>query len=89
MDEVITCVTPGSSVDILVTDHGITVNPARPELKQQLENQGIKTVSMSWLRERAQLLTGTPNPIEFTDKVVAVVRYRDGSVIDVVHQVKE
>ena len=89
VDEVLTCVTPGSSVDILVTDHGIAVNPARPELKQQLESQGIKTVSIQWLRERAQLLTGTPNPIEFTDKVVAVVRYRDGSVIDVVHQVKE
>ncbi|SUC46454.1 Citrate lyase alpha chain [Providencia stuartii] len=82
-------VTPGSSVDILVTDHGIAVNPARPELKQQLESQGIKTVSIDWLRERAELLTGKPNPIEFTDKVVAVVRYRDGSVIDVVHQVKE
>ncbi|WP_172695658.1 citrate lyase subunit alpha, partial [Escherichia coli] len=27
--------------------------------------------------------------IAFTDKVVAVVRYRDGSVIDVVHQVAE
>ncbi|WP_154717745.1 citrate lyase subunit alpha, partial [Salmonella enterica] len=25
----------------------------------------------------------------FTDRVIAVVRYRDGSVIDVVHQVKE
>ncbi|WP_149807535.1 citrate lyase subunit alpha, partial [Salmonella enterica] len=24
-----------------------------------------------------------------TDRVIAVVRYRDGSVIDVVHQVKE
>ncbi|HBN5364990.1 TPA: citrate lyase subunit alpha, partial [Escherichia coli] len=39
--------------------------------------------------ERARLLTGEPQPIEFTDRVVAVVRYRDGSVIDVVHQVKE
>ncbi|EBY9480652.1 hypothetical protein D6391_25370, partial [Salmonella enterica subsp. enterica serovar Infantis] len=36
-----------------------------------------------------QLLTGQPRPIEFTDRVIAVVRYRDGSVIDVVHQVKE
>ncbi|WP_416359358.1 citrate lyase subunit alpha [Acinetobacter baumannii] len=26
--------------------------------------------------------------MEFTDGVVAVVRYRDGSVIDVIHQVK-
>ena len=89
VDEVITCVTPGSSIDILVTDHGIAVNPARPELKQQLESAGIQIVSIQSLRERAELLTGKPDPIEFTDNVVAVVRYRDGSIIDVVHQVKE
>lgn len=40
------------------------------------------------LQQRAELLTGKPQPIEFTDRVVAVVRYRDGSVIDVIHQVK-
>ena len=40
------------------------------------------------LQQRAELLTGKPEPIEFTDRVVAVVRYRDGSVIDVIHQVK-
>lgn len=89
VDEVTTCVTPGSSVDILVTDHGIAVNPARPELAETLKEAGMKVVSIEWLRERAGLLTGKPQPIEFTDRVIAVVRYRDGSVIDVVHQVKE
>ena len=89
VDNVLTCITPGSSVDILVTDHGIAVNPARPELAERLQEAGIKVVSIEWLRERARLLTGEPQPIEFTDRVVAVVRYRDGSVIDVVHQVKE
>ncbi len=89
VDNVTTCVTPGSSVDILVTDHGIAVNPARPELAERLKAAGMKVVSIEWLRERAQLLTGQPRPIEFTDRVIAVVRYRDGSVIDVVHQVKE
>ena len=57
--------------------------------QQLLQEAGIKVVSIEWLRERARLLTGEPQPIEFTDRVVAVVRYRDGSVIDVVHQVKE
>ncbi|MCX2945242.1 hypothetical protein ORG37_19350, partial [Rahnella perminowiae] len=38
---------------------------------------------------RAISLTGEPKPIEFTDRIVGVIRYRDGSVIDVVHQVKE
>lgn len=89
VDEVTTCVTPGSSVDILVTDHGIAVNPARPELAERLKAAGMKIVSIEWLRERAQILTGIPRAIEFTDRVIAVVRYRDGSVIDVVCQVKE
>ncbi|STV96254.1 citrate lyase subunit alpha [Klebsiella michiganensis] len=33
------------------------------------------------LQQRAELLTGKPDPIAFTDRVVAVVRYRDGSVM--------
>ncbi|WP_312382830.1 citrate lyase subunit alpha [Atlantibacter subterraneus] len=89
VDSVTTCVTPGSSVDILVTDHGIAVNPARPELAERLKQAGLRVVTIEWLRERARILTGDPCPIAFTDRVIAVVRYRDGSVIDVVHQVKE
>ena len=89
VDNVTTCVTPGSSVDILVTDHGVAVNPARPELAECLTQAGMHIVTIDWLRERARLLTGDPCPIAFTDRVIAVVRYRDGSVIDVVHQVKE
>ncbi|AEF46404.1 citrate lyase, alpha subunit [Serratia sp. AS12] len=89
VEQVTTCVTPGFSIDILVTDHGIAVNPTRPELVQRLQEAGLPVVDIDWLRRRALLLTGEPEPIAFTDKVVAVVRYRDGSVIDVVHQVAE
>ncbi|MGH1594740.1 citrate lyase subunit alpha [Yersinia proxima] len=87
--DVTTCVTPGSSVDILVTDHGIAVNPARPELAERLQQAGLPVVTIDWLYQRALILTGEPQPIKFTDRVVAVVRYRDGSVIDVVHQIQE
>ncbi|HHA0036914.1 TPA: citrate lyase subunit alpha [Yersinia enterocolitica] len=87
--EVTTCVTPGSSVDILVTDHGIAVNSARPELAERLQQAGLPVVTIDWLYQRALILTGEPQPIKFTDRVVAVVRYRDGSVIDVVHQIQE
>ena len=74
---------------MLVTDHGIAVNPARPEIRQRLMAAGLKVVDIEALYERAISLTGTPKPIEFTDRIVGVIRYRDGSVIDVVHQVKE
>ncbi|CNL22466.1 citrate lyase subunit alpha [Yersinia frederiksenii] len=89
VNEVTTCVTPGSSVDILVTDHGIAVNPARPELAERLQQAGLPVVTIDWLYQRALILTGASKPIQFTDRVVAVVRYRDGSVIDVVHQIQE
>lgn len=89
VENVTTLVTPGTSIDILVTDHGIAVNPARPELAERLQNAGVKVVSIDDLYQRALVLTGKPKPIEFTDRVVAVVRYRDGSVIDVVNQIKE
>ncbi|EMN5322959.1 citrate lyase subunit alpha [Enterobacter hormaechei] len=86
---VTTRLTPGESIDVLVTDHGIAVNPARPEIRERLMDAGLKVVDINALYERAISLTGVPKPIEFTDKIVGVIRYRDGSVIDTVRQVKE
>ena len=43
-------------------------------------------MSIEDLYARAISLTGEPDPIEFADRVVGVVRYRDGSIIDVVRQ---
>ena len=86
---VTTRLTPGESIDVLVTDHGIAVNPARPEIRERLMEAGLKVVDINALYERAISLTGVPKPIEFTDKIVGVIRYRDGSVIDTVRQVKE
>ncbi|MCE0492801.1 citrate lyase subunit alpha [Vibrio salinus] len=88
VDQVLNIVTPGESVDVLVTDHGIAVNPNRPDVKKALDYAGVKTFAIEELVERARMLTGTPKPIEFTDRIVGYVRYRDGSVIDVIKQVK-
>jgi len=81
-----TIVTPGSTVDVVVTDQGIAVNPKNPELKARLKKAGLHIVEMHELYERAIALCGEPAEIKYTDKVVAVIRYRDGSVIDVVKQ---
>ncbi|MGL5287625.1 MAG: citrate lyase subunit alpha [Aeromonas sp.] len=86
---VTTLLTPGESIDVLVTDHGIAVNPRRPEVRERLLAAGLKVVDIHDLWQRAISLTGEPKPIEFTDRIVGVVRYRDGSVIDLVRQVKE
>jgi len=46
-------------------------------------------MSIEELYQRAIQLVGEPKAIEFHDRIVGVIRYRDGSVIDVVRQVKE
>ncbi|QIN63502.1 Citrate lyase alpha chain [Caballeronia sp. SBC1] len=85
---VTTVVTPGESIDVLVTDQGIAVNPARGDVAERLIAAGLPVMSIESLYERAVAQTGLPQPIEFTDRVVGIIHYRDGSVIDVVRQVK-
>ena len=89
VDKVECLVTPGKTVDIIVTDHGVAVNPRRPDLKQKLIEADIHVVEMQELRRKALKLVGQPMPIPYTDKIVGVVTYRDGSVIDVIRQVKD
>jgi citrate lyase subunit alpha/citrate CoA-transferase len=86
--QVTTLVTPGACVGVLVTDHGIAVNPNRPEVEARLRAAGLPVMTIQQLYERAVSLVGEPQPIEFLDKIVGIIRYRDGSVIDVVRQVK-
>ncbi len=87
VEHVTTVVTPGETIGVLVTDHGIAVNPKRPELAQRLKDAGLPVFAIEELYQRSLSLTGAPQPIEFLDKIVGVIRYRDGSVVDVVRQV--
>ena len=87
-DKVHTIVTPGESIDVLVTERGICVNPNRPDLKKNLEERGIQVKDITNLAREVESITGKAKPIEVTDRVVGVVEYRDGSIIDVIHQVK-
>lgn len=89
--KVFTCCTPGTSVAMVITDAGIALNPAHPryeELKEDFEETNLKLTTIKELCELARSIVGTPKPIECTDKVVAVVEYRDGTVIDVIRQIK-
>lgn len=88
VEAVKTIITPGSTVDVLVTDRGIAVNPRRPIVAERLKECQLPVVPIEELKRKAERLAGVPEPIEFEDKIVAVVEYRDGTIIDVVRQVK-
>lgn len=87
-DHVTTITTPGETVDALVTEYGIAINPRRTDLLEKLKDSGLPLVDINELREIGIRLTGTPKPQEFTDRIIGVVEYRDGTVIDVVRQPK-
>ncbi len=88
VDRVRCITTPGSTIDVLVTEAGVAVNPARGELAERLRHAGVELRSIEALRaEAAGLATSAPPAAQPDDaRIVAVVEYRDGSVIDVVRQ---
>lgn len=85
---VVTVTTPGDCVDVVVTDYGIAVNPLRTDLIECLDNAGIKHVPIEWLQEKAYSLVGTPDDLKWEDNIVAVLEARDGTILDVVRQIK-
>ncbi|WP_394145126.1 citrate lyase subunit alpha [Vibrio atypicus] len=89
VNSVLNIVTVGSQIDVLVTDHGIAVNPNRPEIAERLSKSALPIMTIEELQQRAEMLTGELQPIRYQENVVGIIRYRDGSVIDVIKQVKE
>ena len=88
VDEVTTLITPGATVDVVVTEYGIAVNPNRPEIAERLKAAGLNLVTLEQLRDHALKVIGQPDPLPFGDKVVGVVMNRDGSVMDVIKNIK-
>ena len=87
VENVNTVVTPGASVDVVVTEVGVAINPARSDLIEMFKDLKVPQFSIEALKNMAYQITGTPAPIQYGDKVVALIEYRDGTLIDVVHNV--
>ena len=87
VEDVTTLITPGSSVDVIVTEYGIAVNPRRPEVAERLRKAGMKIVDIHDLKAQADKIIGQAAPLPFGDKVVGVVINRDGYVMDVIRNI--
>lgn len=87
VDQVNTVVTPGSSIDVVVTEVGIAINPNRSDLLAHFNTVDIPQITLEELKEKAYQIVGMPESIEYGEKVVALIEYRDGTIIDVVKNV--
>lgn len=86
-DEIITVTTPGETVDVLVTERGIAINPLRQDLIDKVKDSNLPLFKIEELKNIAESITGVPNKINFSDEIIGIVEYRDGTVIDVLRKV--
>ncbi|MDD4212784.1 MAG: citrate lyase subunit alpha [Bacilli bacterium] len=85
-EQVTTITTPGEDVDVLVTEWGIAINPKRQDLIEQLKNSPLKIVPIEELLQLAHQMAGVPSVLHHKEKIIGVVKYRDGSIIDTLYQ---
>jgi citrate lyase subunit alpha/citrate CoA-transferase len=87
-ENVVTVSTPGESIDVLITDYGTAVNPRRQDLIDALTSAKIKLTTINALKEKAYSMVGKPDNVAFHDRIVAIMEARDGTILDVVRQIK-
>ena len=86
---VTTVTTPGESVDVVITDYGIAINPRRQDLIECMKDVDLPFCTIEELRDQAYAITGEPDPVQFGDRVVGIIESRDGTVLDVVREIKD
>jgi len=85
-ERVTTLSCPGEVVDVVVTERGIAVNPRRGDLAERARKAGLPLVGLGDLMNEVRAMTGVPEEPTFGDRVVALIEWRDGTVIDTVRE---
>ncbi len=88
-EEVTTLCGPGELIDVIVTERGIAINPLRQDLIDKARGGGLPLRSIHDLLDEAEKICGRPAHPVFDDRIVAGVKWVDGTLIDVVRQVKD
>lgn len=87
VESVTTVVTPGSNIDVVVTEKGIAIHPKRKDLIDRLSRTVLPIVTIQELKEEAERVAGKQKTPTYGNAIVGVIEARDGGVIDIVRQV--
>lgn len=89
VDNVTTLCGPGELIDVIVTERGIAINPRRKDLIQAVQNAGLPIKTIQELKDLGEKICGKPEKAEFEDQIVSVVKWVDGTLLDVIKKVKK
>ena len=89
VDRVTTLCGPGELIDVVVTERGIAINPARQDLTKKLRGSSLPIRSIEEIKaEVEEICGGKPAPPQLDEKIVAAIKWVDGTVIDCVRQAR-
>lgn len=91
LDDVTTLCGPSELIDVIITERGIAINPKRKDLLKSMEGSSLPVKSIKEIKKEVESICGgkpTPPKID-KNKVVAIVKWVDGTVLDSVFQVIE
>ena len=89
VDDVTTLCGPGELIDVIVTERGIAINPARQDLLRAVAGSSLPIRKIEDIKaEVEEICGGKPEKPQFDDEVVAVIKWVDGTIIDSVRKLK-
>jgi len=90
VDKVTTLCGPGELIDVVITERGIAINPLRKDLLRKMKGSSLPIVDIKDLKAEVEdICGGPPAPPKTGEKIIAAIKWVDGTVIDCVRQVGE
>lgn len=87
VERVTTITTPGKTIDAVVTEAGVAVNPRRGDLAERLRQAKVPLVSIEELAAKSTGKSAMRTVRHENGKVVARMQYRDGTIVDEVYAI--
>ncbi len=84
-ERVTTITTPGKTVDVLITERGIAINPARQGIIETAQKAGLHVDTIEGLMAIAHTLTGVPASTARKTHPIGFVESRRGERLDTLH----
>jgi len=88
VDRVTTLCGPGELIDVVVTERGIAINPLRTDLLEAVQGSRLPIRPIEEIKKEVdRMCGGAPAKPKLGERVVAAIKWVDGTVLDGVRQV--
>lgn len=90
LDKVTTLCGPGELIDVIITERGIAINPNRKDLMNSLKKSSLPIRSIKEIQKEVyEICGGVPEEPKLNkNKIVAVVKWVDGTVLDSIYKIE-